>query len=175
MLRYPRLTIPEERFAWIYTLAMELEPEAEIYWWEDHQRDIKDTWAARLEGKELQAYGDSAELQSLCLPLLKRYPRIHCFFSFLLDACLMQGRMEYAQYLVDRRKEWMIKHPYKVLGKEAFEIGWPDSLMRSPDGTDYKLSMGDWIGAMRTIQFYEIDVQHKIDTGFIFRARPRKK
>ena len=175
MLHYPRLQIPEESFAWIYTLAVELAPKAEIYYWEDRQQDIKDSWSERLKAKEILKYGESAELETLAWNMLKSYPKDSGFFSFLIDAYLMQGKMEYAQYMVGKRKKWLISYPYKVLGREALEIGWPDSPVSLSNGVKYPLSMGDWIGAMRTIQFYEIDIEKKIAEGFVYKARPRAK
>ena len=175
MLHYPRLKIPEERFAWIYLLAVELEPKAEIYYWEDRQKNIKESWAMRLKAKEFQEQCESEALETLAWDLLKYYPRDTGFFSFLIDAYLMQGRMEYAQHVVEKRKTWLIKYPYKVIGRGAIEIGWPDSVLKAPNGIIYKLSMGDWISALRTIQFYEIDIEKKIKDCFVFRQRPRRK
>ena len=175
MLHYPHLVISEDRFDWIYSLSTELEPKATIYLWGRHQQDIKDSWAARLKAKELQTNGDSISLESMCLPLMKQYPRIHCFFTFYIDAYLMTGRLKEAQELVQKRKQWMIKHPYKIISIEAIELGARDSLLKSVNGYTYKQSMGDWISSMRTLQFYEIDIQNKIDTGFVFKGRRKKK
>lgn len=174
MLRYPRLIIPEECFDWIYSLSTELEPKATLYLWGKHQQDIKDSWTARLKAKELQTNGDGVSLEALCLPLMKRFPRIHCFFTYFIDAYLMTGRLNEAKELVEKRKQWMIRHPYKIISLEAIELGARDPLIRLPDGHEYKQSMGDWISSMRTLQFYEIDIQNKIDTGFVFKARRKK-
>lgn len=175
MLHYPHLVISEDRFDWIYSLSTELEPKATIYLWGRHQQDIKDSWAARLKAKELQTNGNSISLELMCLPLMKQYPRIHCFFTFYIDAYLMTGRLKEAQELVQKRKQWMIKHPYKIISIEAIELGARDSLLKSVNGYTYKQSMGDWISSMRTLQFYEIDIQNKIDTGFVFKARRKRK
>lgn len=174
MLHYPHLKIPEERFAWIYPLSTELEPNADIYWWESQQQDTKDTWGARLEGKELQKYGEWEELEQLCLPMLKQYPRANCFFFFLLDAYMMKGDLEYAGQLNEKRKHWMISFPYKVIGKD-WALAGVDREMNTlrPYGYTYYRSMTDWIGAMRTIQFYEIDIKKRISEGYVFKARPK--
>ena len=176
MLYYPHLNIPEEKYAWIYPLSMRLEPKADIYWWEDRQQDLNSTIQLRKGGKELQTYGESAQLERMCLALLRQYPRLHTFFFFLIDAYIMQGRMKYAGQLVEKRRQWMIRYPYKVIGEHWSELG-TDKIIRTlrPYGYTYYLCMGDWIGAMRTLQFYEIDIQHKIDTGFVFVPRPLKK
>lgn len=175
MLHYPHLVIPEETFTWIYPLSIQLEPKAELYCWEDHQRDIKETWDARLKGKEHQTYGESAELEALCKPLLKQYPRIDCFFTYLIDAYLMQSRMEYASQLVEARKQWMIKHPYKILSQLDLDYGIEPKIITESIGHTYISDMSDWVGAMRTLQFFEIDIQKKIADGFVFRPRPRRK
>lgn len=171
-LHYPHLQIPEERFSWIYPLSTKLEPKAEIYWWEDHQQDIKDAWSFQLEGKDLQTKGDGQGLEKLSTELLNKYPRHPTFFSFLVDAYLMQNQLEHAKNAVEKRKSWMIQHPYKVIGKDWAKFGVDREKRTLRDfGYTYYLCMGDWIGAMRTIQFFEIDVQHKIETGFVFRTR----
>lgn len=175
MLYYPRLVIPEDRFDWIYSLSTEIESKAILYLWGRHQQDIKDTWSARLKAKELQTNGDGVSLESMCLPLIKQYPRIQCFFTYYIDAYLMTGRLNEAKELVQKRKQWMIKHPYKIMSIEAIELGARDSLLKSVDGYVYKQSMSDWISSMRTLQYYEIDIQNKIDSGFVFKGRRKKK
>lgn len=174
MLHYPHLKIPEEQFAWIYPLSIQLEPKASLYLWGLHQQDVKDSWAERLKAKELQTKGDGVSLELMCLPLMKQYPRIHCFFTYFIDALLMMRRLNEAKATVEKRKQWMIKYPYKIISTEAIELGARDPLIRLPDGQEYKQSMGDWISAMRTLQFYEIDVQKKIDDGFVFKPRSKR-
>ena len=175
MLHYPHYEIPEERFAWIYPLARKLEPKARIYLWEDRQQDTKCTWQARLEAKQLQQRGDGEALESLCKPILTQYPLMHSFFSFLIDAYMIQNRLQYAEELVLKRKQLLIAHPYKVLGRYAVEIGFEgEEITMKPFGYVYKIEMGDWISALRTLQFYEIDTQKKIREGFVFKQRKPK-
>lgn len=176
MLHYPHLQIPEERFAWIYPLSNELEPKAVIYPHEEHQRDIKATWSERLEGKELQTYGESTRLRDMCLPLIGEYPRIHCFLFFLVDTYLMDGELEYAGAVVDKRIDWMIKHPYKIINPTDMQFyNGKKTISQNQYGYIYYSCMVDWIGAMRSLQFYEIDIKKKIENGFVFRPRPRRK
>ena len=174
MLHYPRIVIPEERYAWIYPLSMRLEPRAFIYLWNQRQQDTKDTWDARLHAKELQTAGDGEALKKLCAQIMVDYPLMHCFFTFFVDSLLMTGRLQEAGATVEQRKQWMVNNSYKVISTEAIELGARDLLAKTPNGYVYKQSMYDWISNLRTLQFYEIDVQKKVDDGFVFRQRTRR-
>ena len=174
MLHYPRLNIPESKYSWIYSLAIELEPKAKIYWYEDQKKDIQSSWEQRLMGKKLTDSHEAIELEKMSKSMLKQFPLMHCFFFYLVDAYLMQNRLQYAAKIVHYRTNQIINNPYKVVNSEFLEYGI-DHKKTTYGKYCYNPEMQDWIGALRTLQFFEIDIQNKIDTGFVFKPRPKSR
>lgn len=152
----------EERFTWIYDLAEKLEPKAKIYLWEDFQSDLEDTWEYRFQIKDMQKAHKFYEIELLCKDILRDYSLMHPFFSMLVEAYVKQNKLNEAAWLVFHRQEWLIARPYKTLHEWEIMQGIKKN---------YKQEMFDWISGMRTLQAHEIDLQEKMDAGYVYRPR----